>query len=111
MMKNFDTLRLDGHALRVFVAVCETGSVSKTADLFNLNQSTISHTLEKLRSAIGDPLFVKAGRGITHGFQIFQMAMRMAGLAFCCGTKYGRHIIVALYVRLGGKIEVTTIGL
>ena len=64
-MQNFDLFRVDGHALRVFLSVCETGSVSRTAELFNLNQSTISHTLEKMRSAFGDPLFVKSGRGIT----------------------------------------------
>ena len=45
-MQNFDLFRLDGHTLRVFVSVCETGSVSRTAELFELNQSTISHTLD-----------------------------------------------------------------
>ena len=64
-MEKFDLLRLDGHALRIFASVCETGSVSRTAELFELNQSTISHTLDKMRSAVGDQLFVKSGRGIT----------------------------------------------
>ncbi|MGR3515129.1 MAG: LysR family transcriptional regulator [Paracoccaceae bacterium] len=64
-MQNFDLYRLDAHALKVFVSVCETGSVSRTAALFDLNQSTISHTLDKLRTVVGDPLFVKSGRGIT----------------------------------------------
>ena len=64
-MENFDIFRLDGHSLRVFLSVCETGSISQTAAAFGLNQSTISHTIEKLRSAIGDPLFVRVGRGIT----------------------------------------------
>ena len=64
-MENFDIYRLDGHTLNVFLKVCETGSVSQTADVFDLNQSTISHTLDKMRAAVGDPLFVKSGRGIT----------------------------------------------
>ncbi|MEM6385577.1 MAG: LysR family transcriptional regulator [Pseudomonadota bacterium] len=64
-MQNFDLFRLDGHSLRVFASVCETGSVSRTAELFDVNQSTISHTLDKMRAAVGDPLFVKSGRGIT----------------------------------------------
>lgn len=64
-MDNFDLFRIDGHTLRVFASVCETGSVSRTAHLFDLNQSTISHTIEKMRAAVGDPLFVKSGRGIT----------------------------------------------
>lgn len=63
-MQKFDLFRLDAHALRVFLSVCETGSISRTADVFGVNQSTISYTLDKLRSAIGDPLFVKSGRGI-----------------------------------------------
>ena len=64
-MENFDILRVDGHTLRVFLSVYETGSVSRTAEVFNLNQSTISHTVDKMRAAVGDPLFVKSGRGIT----------------------------------------------
>lgn len=64
-MDNFDVLRLDGHTLRVFLTVVHTGSISKTADAFDLNQSTISHTIDKMRAAVGDPLFVKSGRGIT----------------------------------------------
>ena len=64
-MESFDLFRLDGHTLRVFASVCETGSVSRTAEAFDLNQSTISHTLDKIRTAVRDPLFVKSGRGIT----------------------------------------------
>ncbi|WP_262386508.1 LysR family transcriptional regulator [Roseobacter fucihabitans] len=50
--------------MRVFVSVCETGSVSRTAELFELNQSTVSHTLDKMRGALRDPLFIKSGRNI-----------------------------------------------
>lgn len=64
-MESFDVFRLDGHTLRVFLTVYETGSVSRAAEIFELNQSTISHTIDKMRAAVGDPLFVKSGRGIT----------------------------------------------
>lgn len=63
-MQKFDLSRIDMHALRIFIAVHETGSISRAADLFDLNQSTISHTIEKLRRATGDQLFVRAGREI-----------------------------------------------
>lgn len=63
-MQDFDVSRIDGHTLRVFLSVCETSSLTQTADVFDLNQSTISHSIEKLRSSVGDPLFVKSGRGI-----------------------------------------------
>jgi len=64
-MDSFDLFKLDGHSLRIFALVCETGSVSRTAEIVELNQSTVSHTLEKIRTAVRDPLFVKSGRGIT----------------------------------------------
>ncbi len=63
-MEKFDIFRLDWHTLRVFLSVCETRSISRTADIFDLNQSTISHTIDKMRAAVGDQLFVKVGRGI-----------------------------------------------
>lgn len=64
LMEKFDVYRLDGHALRIFLKVFETNSVTKTAAYFSLNQSTISHTLEKIRLSVGQNLFEKAGRGI-----------------------------------------------
>ena len=63
-MQKINMSTIDAHKLRLLVAVYESGSISKAAAEFDLNQSTVSHTLERLREAIGDPLFVKAGRGI-----------------------------------------------
>ena len=63
-MQNFNIDRIDAHTLRVFLKVIETGSVTKAAEFFEINQSTASHSLEKLRFAIGDTLFVRSGRGL-----------------------------------------------
>ena len=63
MYKN-DYLTLDGHLLRLFVLVHETGSVSRAAENLGINQSSVSHALERLRRIVGDPLFVRSGRGI-----------------------------------------------
>ncbi len=63
-MKKIDYLGLDGNALKTFLAVLEENSVSKAALKLNLSQSAISHTLDKLRIAFDDPLFVRDGRGI-----------------------------------------------
>ena len=60
-----DFLSLDGHLLHLFVLIYETGSVSRAAKRLNINQSSASHALERLRRLVGDPLFVRAGRGIT----------------------------------------------
>jgi DNA-binding transcriptional LysR family regulator len=63
-MSQFDHLDLDGRSLRLLLAVLEEGSVSQAANRLGLTQSAVSHSLTKLREILGDPLFVKSGRGI-----------------------------------------------
>ena len=63
-MKKIDYLSLDGRSLRTFLAVLEENSVSLAADRLGITQSAVSHTLDKLRIVLGDPLFVRSGRGI-----------------------------------------------
>lgn len=63
-MNPIDTLNLDTRALRVFLAVLDDGSVSRAAVKLGQSQSAVSHTLDRLRQTLGDPLFVKSGRGI-----------------------------------------------
>ena len=55
---------LDGHLLRLLVAVFEAGSITGAAQRLGVTQSAVSHLLDKLRGIVGDKLFVKAGRGI-----------------------------------------------
>ncbi|WP_138438337.1 MULTISPECIES: LysR family transcriptional regulator [Marinobacter] len=63
-MNPVDTFNLDIRALSTFVAVLDEGSVSRAAVKLGVSQSAVSHTLDRLRQALGDPLFVKSGRGI-----------------------------------------------
>ncbi|QKO22177.1 LysR family transcriptional regulator [Rhodoferax sp. BAB1] len=63
-MSKFDHLDLDGHLLRLLLAVVEAGSVTGAAQRLGVTQSAVSHLLDKLRTITGDPLFVKSGRGI-----------------------------------------------
>jgi len=63
-MKKIDYLGLDGRTLKTFLIVLEECSVSKAAERLNTSQSTVSHTLDKLRLAFKDQLFVRFGRGI-----------------------------------------------
>lgn len=63
-MKEIDYLALDGRSLRTFLTVLEESSVSAAANRLGVTQSAVSHTLDKLRLALGDPLFVRSGRGI-----------------------------------------------
>lgn len=57
-------LEIDGRMLRTLLAVLETGSVTAAAERLGLTQSAVSHALKRLREVLGDPLFVKSGRGI-----------------------------------------------
>lgn len=64
LMSKFDHLDLDGHLLKLLLAVVETGSITAAAQRLGVTQSAVSHLLDKLRAITGDPLFVKSGRGI-----------------------------------------------
>lgn len=50
--------------LAIFTAVVEHGSLSKAADHFETNQSTISTALGRLKDQLGQTLFVRKGRGV-----------------------------------------------
>mgnify|MGYP001813445123 FL=1 len=63
-MSRFDYLGLDGNTLQTFLIVLEEMSVTRAAERLGVSQSAVSHTLEKLRTIFGDPLFVRNGRGI-----------------------------------------------
>lgn len=63
-MNDIDILDLDGQLLRTLLAIYEQGSVTRAAHQLEISQSTLSHRLDRLRKRIGDPLFVRAGRGI-----------------------------------------------
>ena len=63
-MEKFDYLNLNGKLLRLFLSVYDNGSVNGAMEQLDLNQSTISYSLDRLRKAFDDPLFVKSGRGI-----------------------------------------------
>lgn len=74
---------LDMTALRSFVAVAETGGVTKAAGFLNLTQSAVSMQLKRLEESLGVDLFDRAGRGIAltgTGEQLLGYARRMLTL-------------------------------
>lgn len=79
-MSHFDHLDLDGHALTLLLAVQEEGSITRAAQRLGVTQSAVSHGLDKLRAILGDPLFVKSGRGIVATAQAELLARRARGL-------------------------------
>lgn len=57
--------RLDLNLLRVFVAVYETGSLTRAAIRLFVTQPTVSYGVGKLRDAFGDPLFIRSASGMS----------------------------------------------
>lgn len=79
-MNKIDYLDLDGRLLRLLLVVLEEGSVTKAAQRLDVTQSAVSHMLDRLREIVGDPLFVKAGRGIVATARAEAMAAKARAL-------------------------------
>ncbi|MDE4133736.1 LysR family transcriptional regulator [Phaeobacter sp. QD34_3] len=61
MTETPDPLSLDFSALRTLRLVHGYRSFSRAAETLDVNQSTVSYTVDRLRRAFGDPLFVRQG--------------------------------------------------
>ena len=64
MAKDWDPFAIDFAAMRTLRLVSELGSFSKAAEALGTNQSTISYTMDRLRAAFHDKLFVRQRGGI-----------------------------------------------
>lgn len=64
-MHKTDFLSIDGRLLRLFLTIYDHKSVSKAAQILDINQSSASHGLDRLRKIVNDPLFVRSGRGLS----------------------------------------------
>jgi LysR family transcriptional regulator, mexEF-oprN operon transcriptional activator len=64
-MHNVYARDLDLNLLRVFAVVAESGSVTVAASRLYITQPAVSAALRRLTTAVGSPLFVRNGRGIT----------------------------------------------
>ena len=56
--------RLDVSALLVFVALMQHRKATTVADAFGVTQSSVSHTLRRLREVFDDPLFLRRPHGL-----------------------------------------------
>jgi DNA-binding transcriptional LysR family regulator len=75
-MSDFDHSDLDGHLLQLLLAVHEEQSITRAAQRLGVTQSAVSHLLDKLRVIVGDPLFVRSGRGIVSTARADLLAQR-----------------------------------
>lgn len=67
--------------VRLFLAVCESGSLSAASKRLQITQPTVSRRLAELESALGEPLFVRSAQGIaltSFGERLLEPARRMA---------------------------------
>jgi DNA-binding transcriptional LysR family regulator len=74
---------LDLTALRSFVAVADTGGVTKAAGVLHLTQSAVSMQLKRLEESMGVVLFDRSARSISlspNGEQLLGYARRMLSL-------------------------------
>lgn len=63
-MGNFNLKNLDLNLLVVFEAIYSAGNISHAANQLAMSQPAVSNALARLRDLVGDPLFVRAKRGV-----------------------------------------------
>ncbi|WP_146655982.1 LysR family transcriptional regulator [Labilithrix luteola] len=71
---------LDINLLVALDALLHEGSVAKAAQRMNLSAPAMSRTLTRIREAIGDPVFVRAGRGLVPTPRALAMRERVRAL-------------------------------
>jgi DNA-binding transcriptional LysR family regulator len=64
IMARIDIASIDLNLLLALDALLETQHVTRAAKRIGLTQSSMSHALARLRELFGDPLLVRAGRGM-----------------------------------------------
>ena len=55
---------MDLWQLRTFRVVAETLNFTRAAEQLNLTQSAVSHQIKALETELGEPLFIRAKRGV-----------------------------------------------
>lgn len=65
MANLYDLKRFDLNLLVIFECIYQHLSISKAAETLFITPSAVSQSLQRLRTQLNDPLFVRAGKGIT----------------------------------------------
>lgn len=65
MANLYDLKRFDLNLLVIFECIYQQLSISKAADMLFITPSAVSQSLQRLRIQLNDPLFIRAGKGIT----------------------------------------------
>ena len=65
MANLYDLKRFDLNLLVIFECIYQHLSISKAAEMLFITPSAVSQSLQRLRTQLKDPLFVRSGKGIT----------------------------------------------
>lgn len=65
MANLYDLKRFDLNLLVIFECIYQHLSISKAAEMLFITPSAVSQSLQRLRTQLNDPLFVRAGKGMT----------------------------------------------
>jgi DNA-binding transcriptional LysR family regulator len=74
---------LESELLRTFVAVAETGNLTRAGEIVHRTQSAISMQIKRLEKGVGEPLLVRGSRGVeltAKGEQLLANARRIVAL-------------------------------
>ena len=74
---------LESELLRTFLAVAETGNLTRAGEVVNRTQSAVSMQIKRLEEGIGEALFTRGSRGVeltAKGEQLLSNARRIVAL-------------------------------
>ncbi|MEH2522455.1 MULTISPECIES: LysR family transcriptional regulator [unclassified Bradyrhizobium] len=74
MLNQIDLSRIDLNLLVLFEIVFQERHVGRSAERLHLSPSAISHGLGRLRTLLGDPLFLKTPKGVVPTDRALQLA-------------------------------------
>ena len=78
MLNETDLSRIDLNLLVLFEIVFQERHVGRSAERLHLSPSAISHGLGRLRTLLGDPLFLKTPKGVVPTERALQLAPSVA---------------------------------
>ncbi|MET0675606.1 MAG: LysR substrate-binding domain-containing protein [Bradyrhizobium sp.] len=78
MLNQIDLSRIDLNLLVLFEIVFQERHVGRSAERLRLSPSAISHGLGRLRTLLGDPLFLKTPKGVVPTERALQLAPSIA---------------------------------
>ena len=94
---------LDADQLKTFVAIADTGSFTRAAEIVFKTQSAVSMQMKRLEEQVGRPVFVKEGRGTRlteDGERLLDYARKIVRLSSECVASFSEAVLSGR-VRLG----------